>query len=147
MFQVPDLSVPWGKISCAPTKKALLKVLSRHSVLLFIYSLLIILISIKNSSPQNCTQLEISLPAPCNCLDKVSDSIIHVPQVKLVCLSSWDFSVFHFPSSTISFTFWHLFSILLKVLTEVQHLFVCIIYREYLRSLWFSSGILWDTYR
>lgn len=133
---------PLRKIFRVPTEQALLRVLSRHSVQLFIYSLLIMLTSIKNCSPQNCTQLEIPPHAPCYYLDKVSDSIIHVPQVKLVCLSSWDFSVFQFPSSTISLTFSHPLSILLKALTQGQSSFVYIIYKQYLGSPRSASQIL-----
>lgn len=133
---------PLRKIFHAPTEQALLRVLSRHSVQLFIYSLLIMLTSIKNCSPQNCTQLEIPPYAPCYYLDKVSDSIIHLPQVNLGCPSSWDFSVFQFPSSTISLTFSHPLSVLLKALAQGQSLFVYIIYRQYLGSSRSVSQIL-----
>lgn len=136
---------PLRKIFHDPTEQALLRVLSRLSVQLFIYSFLIMLTSIKNCSPQNHTQLEIPPHAPCYYLDKVSDSIIHVPQVKLVSLSSWDFSVFRFPGSTISLTFSHPLSILLKPLTQGQSLFLYILYKQYLGILTSPPQILWDT--
>lgn len=126
---------PLRNVFWLPTERALLKSLSRHSVQLFIYSLLIMLISIKNCSPQNCTQLEIPPNAPCYYLGKVSNSIIHVLQVKLVCLSSWDFSVFQFPSPAISLTFSHPLSILLRALTKRQSLFVDNIYKQFLERL------------
>lgn len=119
---------PLRKIFCVPTEQALLRVLSRHSVQLFIYSLLIMLTSIKNCSSQNHTQLEIPPHAPCYYLDKVGDSIIHLPQMKPVCLSSWDFSVFQFPSSTISLTFSHPLSNLLKALRQGQS--ICVHYLQ-----------------
>lgn len=84
---------PLRKIFCIPTEQALWRVLSRHSVQLFIYSLLIMFTSLKNSSPQNHTLLKIPPHAPCYYLDRVSDSLIHLSQMKPVCLSSWDFSV------------------------------------------------------